>query len=73
MNQKATDEDLARLRKYITDEAERLEKCGAGVVCRIDLDEIEETPSFKALRPVDPLERDIDLLFGSTFKRRRSV
>jgi hypothetical protein len=72
MVQKITDSYLQRLRKYIADETERLGKRGAGVVHHIDLDEVDESGAkCVPMSPVDPLERDVDLLFGSSEKRRR--
>ena len=73
MTEKTTDGDLEALRKYIAEEAERLGQIGAGIVHRIDLDEVDEqAPSVVPKVRLDPLERDVDLLFGSSEKPRRS-
>ena len=72
MVQKATDTYLERLRKYIADEAERLGKSGAEIVHHIDLDEVDEKPiTCIPVKPLDPLERDVDLLFGAGEKDKR--
>ena len=53
-------------------EAERLGKCGEGVVHRINLDEVGEEPHCGVRPgPSDPLERDVDLLFSSRKKHRK--
>ena len=65
MQEKTSNTNLRRLRKYIANESERLGKCGEGIVHSVNLDEIDEEP-----HPVvtsgskDTLERDLDVLFN---------
>jgi hypothetical protein len=70
MAEKTTDGNLKRLREYIAEEAQRLGRCG-GRIHRIDLDEVDDEGA-SLIRPpsIDPLERDVDVLFGPTNKRR---
>lgn len=72
MAQKTTDSYLRCLRKYIADETERLGKCGTVIVHHIDLDEVDEKPiTCIPMKPLDPRERDVDLLFGAGDKQKR--
>ncbi|HEX9745793.1 MAG TPA: hypothetical protein VGB30_10235 [bacterium] len=65
MSQKIVDSNLERLRRYIAEEAKRLGKNGAGIVHQVDLDKVEnEAVSMPPIKMPDPLERDLDLLFG---------
>jgi hypothetical protein len=65
MNGKQTDGNLKRLRQYIASEAKRLGSCG-GRVHRIDLNDVdEEKVCAISFKPKDPLEKDLDELFGS--------
>ena len=50
----------------MADEAYRLGKSGKGIIHRIDLDEVDKEPTeLQPIGPQDPIERDLDLLFGS--------
>ena len=70
MGEKADNGSLERLRQYIAEETERLGQCG-GQVHQIDLDEIDEDGASATPAPlIDPLKRDVDVLFGSLKKRR---
>jgi hypothetical protein len=72
MQEKSPDMNLQRLRRYMADEANRLCKRGGTVVHKINLDDLEEETYCILREPNgDPLERDVDLLFGSSAKRRR--
>jgi hypothetical protein len=72
MQEKTTNNNLRRLRKYIANESERLGKCGEGIVHCVNLDDVDDDP-----RPVntngskDTLERDLDLLFNNNRKQRK--
>ena len=68
----STHSDLERLRRYMADEVKRLGESGAGVVHRIDLDGIDEqADSGQPGNPEDPLERDVDLLYRWSDRKRR--
>ena len=72
MQEKTQDTNLKRLRQYIADESERLEKRGEPVVHCVNLDDVdEEAHCVLKPGPRDPLERDLDLLFGSLRKHRK--
>lgn len=65
MKEKSRDDYLKRLRKYMAEETRRLGKCD-GQVHQIDLDGIEEEKACAIpAAPVDPMERDLDILFKS--------
>jgi len=71
MPKKITDTNLKRLRKYMLDEANRLGQNGSCVVHKIDLDKIDESAEVKPkVVSSDPLERDLDVLFESSEKRK---
>lgn len=72
MTEKITGMYLERLRRYITDEAERLGKKGNGIVHKIDLEQVDKTPvNLTPVAPPDPMERDLDVLFGSSKRNKR--
>lgn len=74
MADKITDKNLLKLRKYIASEAQRLGKSGSRVVYRVDLSEIEEEEfSYPLLSLADPMERDLDLLFGANGKKDKNA
>ncbi|MCX6646788.1 MAG: hypothetical protein NTY09_10615 [bacterium] len=65
MKEKTTDDHLKRLRKYMAEESKRLGKCD-GRVHQIDLDRIEDEKTCAIpAKPIDPMERDLDILFNS--------
>jgi len=70
MADKLSDENLRRLREYIAEEARRLGDCG-GKVIHIDLNAVDDdrTCSIPGA-PSDPLERDLDVLFGCREKNK---
>jgi hypothetical protein len=69
MNDKLSDDKLRRLREYIAEETKRLGECG-GRILKCDFEELdlEKVCSIPAAQR-DPLERDVDALFGSSGKQ----
>jgi hypothetical protein len=70
MAEKKKDGSLKRLREYMAEEAERLCQCG-GRIHHIDLDEVDDENACLIPAPkIDPLERDVDVLFRESGRRR---
>jgi len=70
MGDKKDDGSLKRLREYMAEEAERLCQCG-GRIHHVDLDEVDEDGAQMIPAPrIDPLERDVDVLFSQSGRRR---
>lgn len=70
MAEKKNDGSLKRLREYMAEEAERLCQCG-GRIHHVDLDEVDDENVCLVPAPkIDPLERDVDVLFRESGRRR---
>ena len=70
MAEKKDNGSLKKLREYIAHETERLENRG-GRVYHIDLDEVDEEGTCLIPAPrIDPLARDVDVLFNQSGRRR---
>jgi len=69
MNDKLSDEKLRRLREYIAEETKRLGECGGRILqCDFEDLDVEKVCSIPAVKR-DPMERDVDALFGSSSKQ----
>ena len=67
-----TNDNLKNLKEYIAEEAKRLGG-GNGRVHHIDLDEVDDEGKMLIQSPVlDPIQRDLDLLYGSSNGRKKS-
>ena len=70
MATKITNNDLKNLKEYIAEEAKRLGD-GNGRVHHINLDDVDDEGKTLIPPPVlDPVIRDLDLLYGTQVKQK---